>query len=128
MHFRECRDALLRGHAVVEHEVRIRDVDLFRKIVNGLFLLLGEHALVDLDGLDFLFSVSGAVGASGVSVSSGTASCAASVGFRVSSGIMLSLISFFLRILAFRLFLFVFLMRWMRRRHSSVANAQISAE
>ena len=53
--FRERRNALLRGHAVVEHKVRIRDVDLFRKIVNGLFLLLGEHALIDLDRLDFLF-------------------------------------------------------------------------
>ena len=53
--FRECRHALLRGHAVVEHKVRIRDVDLFRKIVDGFLLLLGEHALIDLDGLDFLF-------------------------------------------------------------------------
>ena len=53
--FRECRNALLRGHAVVEHKVRIRDVDLFRKIVDGFLLLLGEHALIDLDGLDFLF-------------------------------------------------------------------------
>ena len=53
--FRERRNALLRGHAVVEHKVRIRDVDLFRKIVDGFLLLLGEHALIDLDGLDFLF-------------------------------------------------------------------------
>ena len=53
--FRECRNALLRGHAVVEHKVRIRDVDLFRKIVDGFLLPLGEHALIDLDGLDFLF-------------------------------------------------------------------------
>ena len=53
--FRERRHALLRGHAVVEHKVRIRDVDLFRKIVDGFLLLLGEHALIDLDGLDFLF-------------------------------------------------------------------------
>ena len=53
--FRECRNALLRGHAVVEHKVRIRDVDLFRKIVDGFLLLLGEHALIDLDRLDLFF-------------------------------------------------------------------------
>ena len=53
--FRERRHALLRGHAIVEHKVRIRNVDLFRKIVDGFLLLLGEHALIDLDRLDFLF-------------------------------------------------------------------------
>ena len=53
--FRERRNALLRGHAVVEHDIRVLDVDLFRKIVDGFLLLLGEHALIDLDRLDFLF-------------------------------------------------------------------------
>lgn len=53
--FRERRNALLRGHAVVEHDIRVLDVNLFRKIVDGFLLLLGEHALIDLDRLDFLF-------------------------------------------------------------------------
>ena len=53
--FRERRHALLRGHAVVEHKVRIRNVDLLYKLVDSSSLLLGEHALVDLDGLDLFF-------------------------------------------------------------------------
>ena len=53
--FRERRHALLCGHAIVEHKVRIRDVDLLHKLVNSCSLLLGEHALVDLDGLGLFF-------------------------------------------------------------------------
>ena len=53
--FRERRHALLRGHAVVEYEVRVLNVDLLGKLVDSLLLLLGEHALVYLDRLDFLF-------------------------------------------------------------------------
>ena len=53
--FRECRNALLRGHAVVEHKVRIRNVDLLHKLVDSSSLLLGEHALIDLDRLDLFF-------------------------------------------------------------------------
>ena len=53
--FRERRHALLCGHAIVEHKVRIRDVDLLHKLVDSCSLLLGEHALVDPDGLDLFF-------------------------------------------------------------------------
>ena len=57
--FRKTGDILLGCRAVLEHHIRVGNVDLLGKVVDHLALGLGEHALVDLDGLDLLLLLGG---------------------------------------------------------------------
>ncbi len=51
---REAGHALLGGHAVVEHQLGVGNIDLLGKLVHLPPLRLGEHAVVDHDRLNFL--------------------------------------------------------------------------